>query len=175
MTTTVDFYDKTGAITTSMTLTSTYQRQTIVGYSPTISYCLVNSSTAQWIGYDEYLNEIGSGTFTEGVPLMINILNIMYLDVREPGTPKPALPAPTPLGTDAAAQNDDRGMTMRWMDDRTRWSKEKSLDLGHGGVMFPTVRLFRLGIYRSRQWEFVFPANVVQCLVAVEEDAEVLR
>jgi hypothetical protein len=94
-----------------------------------------------------------------------------------------ALDAPTPLGTDAdttSIASEDIGlstrtMTLRWQDDRLRWSKEKTIDLGATGDMFPTVRLFRLGVYRSRQWEFVFPASIVQCLAIVEEDAEVLR
>jgi len=94
-----------------------------------------------------------------------------------------ALDAPTPMGSDADTTliaPDDLGlstrmMSLRWLDDRLRWSKEKLIDLGASGDMFPTVRMFRLGVYRSRQWEFVFPANVVQCLATVEEDAEVLR
>lgn len=86
-----------------------------------------------------------------------------------------ALDAPTPMGEDNAAQLDARGMTLRWMDDRERWSQPREINLGTGGDMFPTVRLFRLGMYRSRLWEFVCPANVVQCLAVVEEDAEVLR
>lgn len=85
------------------------------------------------------------------------------------------LEAPVPMGTDALGQMDDRAMSLRWQDDRTRWSKERVLDLGRGGDLFPTVRLFRLGLYRTRQWEIVCPTSILQCVVAVEEDAEVLR
>lgn len=86
-----------------------------------------------------------------------------------------SLDAPTPMGTDALGQTDERKMSLRWQDDRERWSKERVIDLGLGGDLFPTVRLFRLGLYRTRQWELVCPTSILQCVVAVEEDAEVLR
>lgn len=84
--------------------------------------------------------------------------------------------APTPMGDDRAVFDaEDRSMTMRWRDSMGDWSREEMIDLGAQSDMFPMVRRWRLGMYRTRQWEFVFPADVVQCLVSVEEDVEVLR
>lgn len=76
---------------------------------------------------------------------------------------------------DAVGITDTRAMILRFCDERVHWSKERAIDLGTVGDMFPTVRLHRLGIYRTRQWEFVMPTNIIQCLAVVEEDAEVLR
>ena len=78
------------------------------------------------------------------------------------------LAAPTPMGEDTAALTEDRFMSLRWFDDRERWSKERMIDLGQTGDMFPTIRFHRLGTYRTRQWEVVLPANVAQCVVMMD-------
>lgn len=65
-------------------------------------------------------------------------------------------------------------MSLRWQDNRKQWSKERLIQLGLVGDMFPTVRMFRMGVYRTRQWEFVCSTSMIQCVVAVEEDMEVL-
>lgn len=86
-----------------------------------------------------------------------------------------SLDTPTPMGTDTVSSTTARSMTVRWNDDRQRWSNQRILDLGTTGDMFPTLRLHQLGHYRTRQWEIVCTADVVQCVVMVEEEAELLR
>lgn len=85
------------------------------------------------------------------------------------------LDTPTPMGSDTAGTTDNRYMSLRWQDDRQTWSNERIIDLGQTGNRFPTIRFHRLGVYRSRQWELVCTATVLQCIVAMEEDAEVAQ
>lgn len=66
-------------------------------------------------------------------------------------------------------------MTVRWCDDRSRWSNEWQIDLGKAGDAFPTVRRHRLGMYRTRQFELVLPSPAIQCVVLMEADDEVCR
>ena len=86
-----------------------------------------------------------------------------------------SLETPTPMGDDTAGNTEERFMSLRWQDDRERWSKERLVDLGTTGNTFPTIRFHRLGMYRTRQWEIVCSSPVLQCVVVMEEDAEVTR
>lgn len=65
-------------------------------------------------------------------------------------------------------------MTVRWLDDNGAWGPYVNVALGNYGDNEMFARLYRLGIYRSRQYEFAHSDNTPFVLVDVEEDVEVL-
>ena len=68
------------------------------------------------------------------------------------------------------------GLSVRWRDDNNiNWSNEHYFPLGAQGQSYSIQRLKRTGIYRRRQWEFIFTDNLPLSIAKVEEDVEVLR
>jgi len=65
-------------------------------------------------------------------------------------------------------------LMLRWRDDNGNWSNERFADLGKTGERELTARLHRLGVYRSRQYEFVLSDGAPFVLVEAEEEMEVL-
>jgi hypothetical protein len=139
-----------------------------------------------WEVLDSDSAVVASGVLESGVTLDISAYSAeawiqvkLYVAVD-------TLDAPTPMGLDnpyitpdlpptAPERPDIPMMSLRWMDDRERWSKERLIDLGEAGDHFPTVRFHRLGMFRSRQFELVMASPAIQCVVAFEADDEVLR
>ena len=66
-------------------------------------------------------------------------------------------------------------LMVRWRDDNAKWSQEKTLSLGKHGQTDLTLRLFRTGIFRTRQYEISATDAVPIMFTEAEEDIEVLR
>jgi len=64
--------------------------------------------------------------------------------------------------------------TVRWRDEMGPWSNEIQVSLGKVGETESIVRLFRLGRYRTRQYEIVHSDNTDFQLSGIEEDVEVV-
>ena len=112
--------------------------------------------------------------YVVGADTNLNGAKRVYVSSRSAAPPAPPAPLPTPipLGSDST---DGGQMTVRWDNDRTGWKDERHVSLGDVGDTYLVHRLRRLGIYRTRQWELVCASPVVQCVVSMEEDAEVFR
>lgn len=87
----------------------------------------------------------------------------------------PVVPLPTPVPLDAGGIYAGGEVCIRWDNDRLGWKNERIVSLGEVGDRFPVYRLLRLGLYRTRQWEFSCSSPLQFCLVSAEEDAEVFR
>lgn len=62
----------------------------------------------------------------------------------------------------------------RWNDDNKGWKSWHEIDLGDTGDREIVKRFYRTGIYRTRQYQFVFTDAVPSLLISGEEDVEVL-
>jgi len=64
-------------------------------------------------------------------------------------------------------------MIVRWKDNnKNSWSNEHTIDLGKSGETELIAKLKRLGIYTTRQWEFILSDAVPLILCDAEEDLE---
>lgn len=175
MTAVVEFLDKSFNVVYTLTPTETYQRVDMFT-GVTVAWIRTTEPNVEYAVYDpDGVTVIATGTIPTTEDLFSNWTGSLYFDFRLASVPPEALPTPVPMGSDAPDVNAERLMSMRWFDNRERWSKERLIDIGIQGDRFPTVRIHRLGLYRTRQWEIVCAASVLQCIVAIEEDAEVLR
>jgi len=66
-------------------------------------------------------------------------------------------------------------LTVRWRDNNRYWSQPRDISLGALGETDVIARLFRTGIFRTRQYEFVSSDGVPVVFTGAEEDIEVLR
>jgi hypothetical protein len=65
---------------------------------------------------------------------------------------------------------------IRWRDDgNATWSNEHVLSLGKVGETEFITKMTRLGIYRSRQYEFSVTDNVPLILIDAEADVDIIR
>lgn len=71
--------------------------------------------------------------------------------------------------------SDHPKFAMRYRDDGGKWSNEVQVDLGKIGENEYFTRLNKLGMYRSRQWEFIHTYGTDFQLVNIEEDVEFMR
>jgi hypothetical protein len=71
--------------------------------------------------------------------------------------------------------SDHPKFNMRYRDDGGPWSNEVQVDLGKIGENEYFTRLNKLGMYRSRQWEFIHTYGTDFQLVNIEEDVEFMR
>lgn len=72
---------------------------------------------------------------------------------------------------DHAATDTARYLIVRWQDDRAgKWSKEKLISLGTTGQERMDRSLQPMGMYRSRQFEFIFSEPCLFVLCAAEDD-----
>lgn len=124
----------------------------------------------EW-NYGTNISAGSSGVAWVGMDYTPSLVKVTF-DVPSP-TPTPTpLPSPSPLGSDATGA--DRQMLLRWSNNRGQFVYERQIPLGDTGDTYPVHWLRRLGIYRTRQWEIVCASPIVQCIVSMEEDAEVL-
>jgi len=80
-----------------------------------------------------------------------------------------------PIPVVPAVSYADKTVCIRWMDNRKRWSNEHWINLGGSGSPSPMVRrLFRMGQYRTRQYEIVITDESFLIVVRVEEEGETL-
>ena len=64
-------------------------------------------------------------------------------------------------------------LIVRWKDNNNNtWGNDHKIDLGKVGETEFIASLKRLGIYRTRQWEFILSDAVPLVLCDVEEDIE---
>lgn len=71
--------------------------------------------------------------------------------------------------------SDHPKFALRYRDDGGPWSAEQQINLGKIGENEYFTRLNKLGMYRSRQWEFIHTFGVDFQLVNIEEDVEFMR
>ena len=64
---------------------------------------------------------------------------------------------------------------IRWKDNNKSWSNEHWVSIKNTGDTNFIARLSNLGIYETRQYEFVYCGNTPWTLVEAEEDVEVLQ
>jgi hypothetical protein len=66
-------------------------------------------------------------------------------------------------------------VTFRWKDDnKNTWGNDHQLELGKSGQTETVLSYKRLGIYKTRQWEFIMTDAVPLILCDIEEDVELL-
>ena len=78
---------------------------------------------------------------------------------------------PVPMGSDVSEGGQ---ITVRWRDDGRAWENERVFQLGDTGDRYPAAWRYRLGHYRTRQWEIVCASPIPAVIVFLEEEAEVL-
>lgn len=169
---TIEFYDKFAALASTVTLTSEFQHITLFG-EVTFASALTSASGVEYIAY--YLDEetiADSGVMVPGVALDLEGLSASWIDVRLVAA---TLPLPTPMPETFDPVTDLPNLSVRWLTDREKWSKEHLVNLGFQGDAYPTARFKRMGMYHTRQYELVASSPVVALIVAVEEEAELLR
>ena len=66
-------------------------------------------------------------------------------------------------------------LMVRWRNNNKDWSSWHEISLGDVGETWIVKRLKRLGIYQTRQWEFVLTEPMQFSFGGVEEDVEILR
>lgn len=66
-------------------------------------------------------------------------------------------------------------ITVRFKDNGRYWSQPRTISLGSLGEYDMVARLYRTGIFRTRQYEFIASDAVPVVFTAAEEDIEVLR
>ena len=79
------------------------------------------------------------------------------------------------LGTGLGTANEDPHINVRWLDDGGPWSNEIQVSLGKIGDTNYFVEVDDLGMYRSREWEFIHTFDTDFTLVGIEEDVELMR
>jgi len=74
----------------------------------------------------------------------------------------------------ATTQSTDPKMMVRWRNDGGPWTMEKDLPIGKIGDTVHIAVMSRVGIYRTRQYEFRFSASEPFTLIDAETDVEML-